>query len=152
MSKKIKNIKAILSKKYDNYDENDIRSFSIKCDEVSDLGYNLYKYSKILKEQLEILNNDNKTGFSFQKLYSSLKEFNYYSDRITELNTDEIVNFISEIIEDLKKIIRNKKRKKEEESEIEENISPEIDQEEVEEENADNTKEDQLTEEDIGQV
>lgn len=122
MSKKIKNIKTILAKKFDDYTENDIKTFSGKCDEIADVAYNLYDYAKTLKEQLEILGNDNKSGFSFQVLYSTLKEFNYYSDRICEIDTDEVVNFISKIIEDLKKIIKNKKEKQKIEKEIEDNI------------------------------
>ena len=133
MSKKIKNIKTILAKKFDDYTENDIRLFSTKCDEIADVAYNLYDYAKTLKEQLEILGNDNKSGFSFQVLYSTLKEFNYYSDRICEIDTDEVVNFISRIIEDLKKIIKNKKEKQKVEKEIEDNIIEDIPEENTEE-------------------
>lgn len=133
MSKKIKNIKTILAKKFDDYTENDIRLFSTKCDEIADVAYNLYDYAKTLKEQLEILGNDNKSGFSFQVLYSTLKEFNYYSDRICEIDTDEVVNFISRIIEDLKKIIKNKKEKQKVEKEKEDNIIENTPEENTEE-------------------
>lgn len=140
MSNKIKTIKTILAKKFDDYNENDIKTFSSKCDEIADVAYNLYDYAKTLKDQLEILGNDSKTGFSFQILYSTLKEFNYYSDRICDIDTDEVVNFISRIIEDLKKIIKNKKKNKKIEEEIEQNIVEE-NPEENKEENIKNTEE-----------
>lgn len=133
MSKKIQNIRTILAKKFDDYNENDIRTFAGKCDDISDLAYNLYDYAKTLKDQLEILSNDNKSGFSFQTLYSTLKEFNYYSDRICEIDREEVVTFISRIIEDLKRIIKSKKQKQKVEKEIENNIVEETPDETVEE-------------------